>query len=163
MASTKTISTVSRSLQNNPIIVEQQLNQFPRNQLCSPLTPIQTNMNQLEEDLLIRLSRRLPGLGVSLAFMSGVCFATAGFTVELVPKVDATVVIVYRYVVIDHHQLFCCWILMVRSSYNRSVFQLVLYAVVGSIELRNSTVSLFGIVGERRYIVIRSVASFIGR
>lgn len=47
--------------------------------------------------------RLVPGLGLVLALLSGICFATAGFTVELMEGtgdeghgVDASIIIVYR-------------------------------------------------------------------
>ena len=48
--------------------------------------------------------RKVPGLGILLALISGICFATAGFTVELMEGVgddggwgvDACVIVVIR-------------------------------------------------------------------
>jgi hypothetical protein len=49
--------------------------------------------------------RAIPGLGILMALMSGICFATAGFTVELMQghgedgsrgTVDASIIVVCR-------------------------------------------------------------------
>ena len=39
---------------------------------------------------LMAWARGVPGLGILLALLSGICFATAGFTVELMRGVDGS-------------------------------------------------------------------------
>lgn len=49
-----------------------------------------------EEDPVIARMRKIPCLGIIMAFISGIFFATAGFTVCLIPNIDATLIVVFR-------------------------------------------------------------------
>lgn len=49
-----------------------------------------------QENSFIIKMRKIPCLGVIMAFISGIFFATAGFTVCLIPNIDATVIVVFR-------------------------------------------------------------------
>ena len=59
--------------------------------------PSLLNPHDLHDSAINRL-RSVPCAGILLAMMSGVFFATAGFIVKLVPKVNPIQIVVTRFV-----------------------------------------------------------------
>lgn len=90
-------------------------------------------LSEDEEGQLIARLRLIPGIGILMAFISGICFATAGFTVEMI-RVDSLLVVVFR-----------------------SIAQLLCYGPA-CLYLKQSVT---GIRGERWSVIQRSIFGFI--
>ena len=90
---------------------------------------------QPQLDLITRCARKIPGFGIIMSLASGIAFAIAGFAVAKMPSVDPTFAMIYR-----------------------SLIQLLVYGFLSLVygdDLR-------GVRGERKFIFLRSVASFLG-
>lgn len=99
--------------------------------------------------------RVIPCIGIIMALLSSIFFATASFTVELTPGVDAAFIVSFRSVL--RVDLGCHLYSFFNFSLNRSVFQVIFFLPL-SIYFKEP---LHGIDGERMALLQRSITGYV--